>query len=294
MAGLSRVALDGVDAGIGVTAAGLAGLARCGRAAGRLADSPARTAVRAGHAAARLAPGPAELLRHRACAARDGGRTLRFAASHDLGTWVGAWLPGLVEGVLARLDLTELVVRHVDLDRVAAGLDVDAVLDRIDLTDVVVRRVDLDRVARELDVDAVVARADLDAAVGRVDLVAVVDAVLDRIDLTEIVVRRVDLDRVARGLDIDAVIARADLDATIARLDLVALADFVVDGIDLPKIIRESTGSVASEGLREVRLQSFEADQALARFVGRVLARRSDRGVPPRDRADGGSRAGGS
>ena len=62
------------------------------------------------------------------------------------------------------------------------------------------------------------------------------------------------------------------------------------------KIIRESTGSVASEGLREVRLQSFEADQALGRFVDRILQRkagRDGRGSPP-DVADGGSRAGSS
>jgi hypothetical protein len=87
----------------------------------------------------------------------------------------------------------------------------------------------------------------------------VVDAVLDQIDLTELVVRRVDLDRVA------------------ARLDLIGLAEYIVDGIDLPRIIRESTGSVASEGIRGIRMQSIEADQAVARFVDRLLLRREPR-----------------
>jgi hypothetical protein len=64
----------------------------------------------------------------------------------------------------------------------------------------------------------------------------------------------------------------------------------VVDGIDLPKIIRESTGSVASEGLREVRLRSFEADQALSHLVDRILLRRGGRPAP----ADEGTRVDGT
>jgi hypothetical protein len=97
----------------------------------------------------------------------------------------------------------------------------------------------------------------------------VVDAMLDQIDLTELVVRRVDLDRVA------------------AQLDLIELAEYVVDGIDLPRIIRESTGSVASEGIRGVRMQSIEADQAIARFVDRLLLRRGSRRTDSGQSVDG-------
>ena len=110
---------------------------------------------------------------------------------------------------------------------------------------------------------------------------AVVDAVLDRLDLTGLVLRRVDLDRVAQALDVDAVVARADLDAAVGRVDLIGFAEYVVDGIDLPKIIRESSGSVASEGLRQVRLTSFEADRALAQFMDRVMLRRGARREGP-------------
>ena len=95
-----------------------------------------------------------------------------------------------------------------------------------------------------------------------------VNAVLDQIDLTDLVITRVDLDRVVLHVDVDAVAA---------RLDLLGLAEYVVDGIDLPKIVRDSTGSVASEGVRGVRMQSIEADEALAKFVDRLILRRRAR-----------------
>ena len=142
--------------------------------------------------------------------------------------------------------------------RVAPRL-VDGVLGFVDVTEVVARHVDLDALAAELDVDAVVARADLEAVLARVD----VDAVVARVDIQRI------LDRV----DVDAVVARADLDAVVARLDLIALAEVVVEGIDLPGIIRSSTGSMASEGVREVRRQGIGADERVAHAVDRLLHR---------------------
>lgn len=53
-----------------------------------------------------------------------------------------------------------------------------------------------------------------------------------------------------------------------------------VDGIDLPEIIRRSTGSMASDVVRGVRLQTKEADQALSRLVDRLLLLRT-RSAPP-------------
>jgi hypothetical protein len=239
-----RVVLDTVDVTVGTVAR----IDRAGRraaGAARVAAPPARAFLRVGRGVVRRLPGPGD-------AVRLEGRDLR------------------VRG----LDVVRDVVRDVVLARLDAWVPVvvAAVLDRLDLTELVVRRVDLDRVVREVDLDAV----------------------LDRLDLTDVVVRRVDLDRVARGLDVDAVVGRADLDAVIARVDLLALAEFVVDGIDLPKIIRESTGSVASEGLRQVRLTSVDADRALAQFVDRMLFRRTARGdghVPPAGADADGSRA---
>jgi hypothetical protein len=267
-----RVVLDTVDVTVGTVAR----IDRAGRraaGAARVAAPPARAFLRVGRGVVRRLPGPGDAVRLEGRDLRVRGLdVVRDVVRDVVLARLDAWVPVVVAAVLDRLDLTELVVRRVDLDRVVREVDLDAVLDRLDLTAVVVRRVDLDLVVREVDLDAV----------------------LDRLDLTDVVVRRVDLDRVARGLDVDAVVGRADLDAVIARVDLLALAEFVVDGIDLPKIIRESTGSVASEGLRQVRLTSVDADRALAQFVDRMLFRRTARGdghVPPAGADADGSRA---
>jgi hypothetical protein len=94
-----------------------------------------------------------------------------------------------------------------------------------------------------------------------------VESVLERLDLTDIIVRRVELTRV-----VNVALDDMDLNALARdRLDLIELADYIVDGIDLPEIIRESTGSVASESVRTLRMQSVDADEAVQRIVDRVL-----------------------
>ena len=170
-----------------------------------------------------------------------------------------AWTPVVVAAVVERIDLTRLVEEHVDLDEVVSTVDLDAAVRRVDL-DAVVDRIDLDAVAAKLDVDAVIERADLDAAVSRVDI--------------EAVISRIDLDAIAAKLDVDAVIERADLDAVIARIDLIAIVDEVLEEIDLPAIIRDSTGSMASETVRGARMTSISADEAISRAVDRALFRR--------------------
>ncbi len=54
------------------------------------------------------------------------------------------------------------------------------------------------------------------------------------------------------------------------------LALEVIDQIDLPEIIRASTGTVASESVRVVRMQTFGADRAIARVVDKLLGRGDD------------------
>jgi hypothetical protein len=241
-----------LDVAIGTAASGLGGLTRGGRAVTRLAAPVTGPAARAARTVTDRLPavldGPV----------RASGQAQRAAARAASESWLGYLVPRLVAAVLDRLDLTELVIGRVDLDRVAQHLDVDAVLDRLDLTELVIRRVDLDRVAQHLDVEAV----------------------LDRLDLTELVIRRVDLDRVAQHLDVEAVLDRLDLTELVtSRVDLIGLAEQVVVGIDLPQLIRDSTGSVASEGIAGVRMQGMEADQALTQLVDRLLRRR--RRPPP-------------
>lgn len=160
-----------------------------------------------------------------------------------------------------------LVVEVTALLDLLVPVIADAMLRRMDLTDVVRRYVDL---------DDLVATVDLDEAVGRVDL----DAVVGRLDLDRIVRERVDLDGIVSTLDIDAIAARIDIDAVIGRIDLVGLAEDVIAEVDLPEIIRDSTGSMASETVRGVRMQSVNADEAIGRAVDRFRLRRARR-VPP-------------
>jgi hypothetical protein len=234
------------------------------------------------------------------------------AVTGTVATALDVLVPSVVSAVLSRLDLTavvtdqvdlDAVVRDVDVDAVAARLDIDAVIERMDLTALVRERVDLDAIVGEVDIDAVAARLDIDAVIERMDLTALVrervdldaivgevdidavaarldiDAVIERMDLTALVRERVDLDAIVGEVDIDAVAARLDIDAVIDRVDLVGLAQGVMDALDLPAIIRGSTASVASESVQDVRLQTIAADEVVTRVVDRLLLRR--RHQPP-------------
>lgn len=164
-----------------------------------------------------------------------------------------------VEPVLDSLDLTQIVLTRVDLDAVVS--DVLARVDEEDIADLAAK-VDVNAVAKRLDINTVLDEMDLTAIVlQRVDLMQVVDAVLDRMDLTALVLQRVDLVKV--------------VDAVLDQMDLIALANEIIDGVDLPEIIRESTGSMASETVQGVRMQGIGADQAVGRAVDRILLRRA-------------------
>jgi hypothetical protein len=146
---------------------------------------------------------------------------------------------------LAERGRRERAAAAVDLERLAAALVpavTTAVLDRLDLTALVRDRVALDSLVSELNVNAVAARVDVDA--------------------------------IAARIDVDTVAGRVDVDAIVDRLDLVALANRVIDGIDLPEIIRESTGSVTGDMVRDVRMRGIEADEAVAGLAARLLRRR--------------------
>jgi len=164
-----------------------------------------------------------------------------------------------VEPVLDNLDLTEIVLQRVDLDAVVRQVIVHVDEDEIAA---LVAKVDIDGIASSLDIDTILDQMDLtEIVLKRVDLVKVVDAVLDQMDLTEIVLKRVDLVRV--------------VDAVLDQMDLIALANEIIDGVDLPEIIRDSTGSMASETVKGVRMQGIGADQAVDRAIDRLLLRRA-------------------
>jgi len=123
---------------------------------------------------------------------------------------------------------------------------------------------------------AVAARA-LVAAIAAAVLDQVdVDAVVARVDLDRIV-DRLDLDRIAARLDLDAIAARIDVDAVVARVDLAGLTEQVMDEADLGQIIRESSGTMATETVDALRVQGMRADRLLSRVVDRVLQRKDER-----------------
>jgi hypothetical protein len=178
------------------------------------------------------------------------GSEERASLLREAGRVLDALVPVVVHGLVRRADLTTVVTRYLDLDDVVARVDLDAAASRLDVNGV----------ARRLDVDAVLDRLDLTGLVlDRVDLEVVVRAVLDRIDLTRVVLERVDLDTL--------------VDAVLERVDLVALAEEVIDAVDLPEIIRESTGSMASDSIRGARMQGIAADEAVNRVRNRLLFR---------------------
>jgi hypothetical protein len=200
-------------------------------------------------------PGNLRPVRLTALLAVQGAERRRTAAT-ELRRVVDDVVPWLVQEVLRRVPLTEVVLRNVDLDAVVAAVDLDGAAARLDV-DAVVARADL---------DAAVATVDLDAAVARVDL----EEIVRRLDLTELVLTRVDLGRL--------------VDAVLAQVDLVRLAQEVIDAVDLPAIIRESTGSMASDTVRGARMQGIAADEAVGRAMDRLLLRR--RGQVPGRPAD--------
>ena len=83
---------------------------------------------------------------------------------------------------------------------------ITALVDEVDLTELVLGHVDLDKIATEIDLDGIAARIDIDAILGRVDI----DAVIETVDLNR-AVNGVDIDRIAARIDIDAILARVDL-----------------------------------------------------------------------------------
>jgi hypothetical protein len=115
-----------------------------------------------------LAWTPAEIT-HRLA---DRGRGVRLAGIEDAevagGEALDLVIPTVLDRVLDRIDITELVLQRVELDRI-----VDAVLDKMDLTQVVLDRVDLGTV--------------INAALDDIDIAEIANQVIDDVNLPEII-----------------------------------------------------------------------------------------------------------
>ena len=132
-------------------------------------------------------------------------------------------------------------------------------------------------VVRRGHAERLAARRAVEDAVA-VLLPALVARLAELVPINDLILNSVDLDALMTDVDIDAIAARIDVDAIIGRVDLVTLVQDVIVAIDLPEIIRQSTGSIASETVRGVRMRGIEADGAVERLVDRLRLRR---GTPP-------------
>jgi hypothetical protein len=213
---------------------------------------------------------------------RDRPETVR-----SLGDWSAGAFTSSLDGVLGHVDLERAlsaVLNAVDLDRVVADVVRRLAIDV--LVGLVLERMDVDKVvATALD------RVDLtELVLQRVDLERVVTNVLERVDLTSVAVEEIDLGRL-----VTEALQQVDLtEIVMEQVDLIGVAEYVVAGIDLPEIIRASTGSVASEAVRGLRMQGVDADLAVARIVDRVLFRGSRRRALDEPAADEPRTSGGS
>ena len=208
------------------------------------------------------------------------GHVARTSTGADLNQVIAAVVPPVVNEVLDGLDLTALVRERVDIDSLISTVDIAAIIDRMDI-DAILRQVDIDGIVRQVDIDAIVSKVDIDALARQVDIDGIVrqvdiDAVVAEVDI-DAIAKRIDVDAVVERIDIDSIVSRVDVDAIVRRLDLVGLAEEIVNGIDLPEIIRQSTGSMASDVVRDVRMESIDADMAIARVVDRIIRRRRSR-----------------
>ena len=208
------------------------------------------------------------------------GHVARTSTGADLSRIIAAVVPPVVDQVLDSLNLTALVRERVDIDALVSTVDIAAIIDRMDI-DAILRQVDVDGIVRQMDIDAIVSKVDIDAIARQVDIDGIVrqvniDAIVAEVDI-DAIAKRIDVDAIVERIDIDTIVSRVDVDAIVRRLDLVDIAEEIVNGIDLPEIIRQSTGSMASDVVRDVRMESIEADMAIAGLVDRMIRRRRAR-----------------
>lgn len=82
-------------------------------------------------------------------------------------------VPALADAIMSRMDLTDIVLSNVDLRPI-----VIKALDEIDLTEIVVDRVDVNRI---------VDQADINSVIDRVPMLQIADYIIEEIDLPQII-----------------------------------------------------------------------------------------------------------
>jgi hypothetical protein len=149
----------------------------------------ARAGARIGWNLARTGTGVASVLARPSIARASSRRVRRRLATLDArwqverarderagSRFVASIIPTVAAGVLDRLDLTELVLGRLDLDRIVTTIDVDAIVQRLDLAGIardVIEQLDLAEIARSV--------------IEELDLASIASTVIDEIDLPAIV-----------------------------------------------------------------------------------------------------------
>jgi hypothetical protein len=100
-------------------------------------------------------------------------QTVNAAVTSSVNSALDRLVPVIADAIIERIDLTDLVLQQVDLDRI-----VNSALDGLDLTKLVIDRV---------DIDAIVAQADIEAVIDRVPIIPLANYVIDEIDLPQII-----------------------------------------------------------------------------------------------------------
>ena len=73
--------------------------------------------------------------------------------------------------------MTDLVLEHVDIQRIAETVDINPLVDKLDM----------DRLTDRIDMDALVARLDIGALVGRLDIAAIAADVIEQLDIPDLI-----------------------------------------------------------------------------------------------------------
>jgi hypothetical protein len=100
-------------------------------------------------------------------------QTVTYAVTSSVNAALDRIVPTVTDAVISRIDLTDVVLDQVDLQRI-----INSALDEMDLTQLV-----LDRV----DVDAIVDKADIERVIDRIPIIDLADYVIDEIDLPQII-----------------------------------------------------------------------------------------------------------
>jgi hypothetical protein len=100
-------------------------------------------------------------------------QTVTYAVTSSVNAALDRIVPAIADAVIERIDLTDVVIEQVDLNRI-----VNSALDSLDLTQLVIDRV---------DIDAIVAEADIDSVIDRVPIIPLANYVIDEIDLPQII-----------------------------------------------------------------------------------------------------------